>query len=286
MAWSARRWKRFYEGERAALGLAGLEERLTEASQVEIPVGGALVFPHTRLSSSGRLAAAAARAVLRSGADPELALGVLHRAREQDAALVEAARRGEPGARAALRRVHGPDVAGDAGHWTEEFSLDGFEALLALAARREGRPPPRVIARYPFLVGSDPEELPGLDELVRLREAGAVVVATADPVHHGAGYGTPGPERLDDSDPRTLETARGWVETAFARLAAADLSGFIELSTRVRSDFRDTGPVLRALLGSGPVQAGVHELQLVDYSDVLGAPRPTWVAGALATFGG
>lgn len=283
MAWSALRWKRFYQDERAQLGDAGLEQRLAEAPAVGIPEGGALLFPHTRLSISGKLCAAAAKAVVRSGADTVLALGVLHRAREQDAALLEAARQGEPRALAALRRVHGPDAAGDAGHWTEEFSLDGFGALLSLAARLEQRPAPRVVARYPFLVGAHPKELPGLDELARLCEQGAVVVATADPVHHGAGYGTPDPERLDDHDPRTLDTARTWVETALSRLAADDLPGFLQLSARVRSDFRDTGPVLRALLGSRPVTARVHELLLVDYSDVLGAPRPTWVAGALAS---
>lgn len=281
MAWSALRWKRFYEDERAALGREGLEACLAAAPTVELPARGALVFPHTRLSSSGKLAAAAALAVVRSGADTVLALGVLHGARERDAHLVQAARRGDPDALAALRRVHGPDVPGDAGHWAEEFSLDGFGALLALAAEREGRPVPRLVLRYPLLVGADPRDLPGLDELVRLREAGAAVVATADPVHHGAGYGTAESERLDDTDPRTLETARTWVGTALSRLAGADLPAFLELSTRVRSDFRDTGPVLRELLGH--VEARVHELLLVDYSDVLGAPRPTWVAGALAS---
>jgi hypothetical protein len=284
MAWSALRWKSFYEDERAALGQAGLEARLREAPAIELPARGALVFPHTRLESSGRLAAAAAMAVVRSGADSVLALGVLHGAREQDRDAVEAARRGDPDALALLRRVHGPGTAGDAGHWNEEFSLDGFSALLSLAARLEGRPRPRLIARYPFLVGTHAADLPGLDELVRLREQGAALVATADPVHHGAGYGTAVAERLDDSDPQTFATAQGWVETAFANLAAADVPAFLAISTRVRSDFRDTGPVLRELLGAGRVEARVHELLLVDYADVLGAPRPTWVAGAVSTF--
>ncbi len=281
MAWSALRWKRFYQGERSRLGQAGLEALLDAAPAVAIPARGALVFPHTRLSSSGKLAAAAAQAVVESGADTVLALGVLHGAREEDAAIVQRARGGEPDALAALRGVHGPGVREDAGHWTEEFSLDGFGALLSLAARRAKRPPPRVVARYPFLVGAAPDNLPGLDELERLREEGAVLVATADPVHHGAGYGTPEPQRLDDADPRTLDAARSWVETALSLLAAGDLPAFLELSTRVRSDFRDTGALLSRLLG--PCDARVHELLLVDYSDVLGAPRPTWVAGALAS---
>lgn len=282
MAWSALRWKRFYESERAALGQAGLEARLDDAPAVAVPPRGALVFPHTRLSSSGKLAAAAARAVVESGAETVLALGVLHGAREQDAGIVRRARGGEPDALAALRRVHGPGARGDAGHWTEEFSLDGFGALLSLAARRAKRAAPRVIARYPFLVGAGPGDLPGLDELARLCDEGALLVATADLVHHGAGYGTPEPERLDDADPDTLLAARSWVEIALSLLGAGDVPAFLELCTRVRSDFRDAGPALSQLLGAA--EASVHDLLLVDYADVLGAPAPTWVAGALASF--
>lgn len=282
MAWSALRWKRFYEAERAELGQAGLEARLDAAPAIGLPPRGALVFPHTRLTRSGPLAAAVARAVVESGADTVLALGVLHGARERDAGIVHRARGGEADALAALRRVHGPGAPGDAGHWTEEFSLDGFSALLSLAARRAGRTLPRVIARYPFLVGPDPRDLPGLEELVRLREQGAALVATADLVHHGAGYDTPEPERLDGSDPLTLSTARSWVQTALSLLGAGDVPAFLDLCARVRSDFRDAGPALSGLLGTA--EASVHELLLVDYADVLGAPEPTWVAGALASF--
>jgi hypothetical protein len=51
-----------------------------------------------------------------------------------------------------------------------------------------------------------------------------------------------------------------------------------------RSDFRDTGPALAALLRRrGRPSFSIHDLCPVDYHDVLAAPTPTWVAAALIT---
>ena len=201
--------KNYYARERESLGKAGLRACLARAPHVEWPSGGALIFPHTRLDTSGALAAAAALAVWRTGCDEILALGVLHGARQRDAALVSQARAGGPDARRTLRRVHGPGLRGDNGHWHEEFSLDGFCALLEAAARREGRRPPRVVRRYPFLVGDSPADLPGLDELTHLVAGGALLVATADPIHHGVGYGTAAKNCRRIGDPHTQPFAEG-----------------------------------------------------------------------------
>jgi hypothetical protein len=281
---TARAWKDFYARERAALGELGLLELLDDAPAVALPRRGALVFPHTRLAVSGKLVAAVANAVVDGGCDTVVALGVLHGAREEDAELVARARAGEPNAVAALRRVHGPGTASDEGHWAEEFSLDGFEALLAVAARRAARKAPRVLPRFPFLVGDRPADLPGLDELQEALAGGCALVATADPMHHGHGYGTPpeGCRRLDD--PATRGFARQSVEEGFGTLSRGDFAGFLRHAAEARSDFRDGGPVLVTLLG-GAVEAKVLDLALVDYSDALGAPEPTWVAGALSVFG-
>lgn len=274
---TARAWRSYYAAERARLGEAGLLALLARAPAVELPPGGALVFPHTRLETSGELVAAAALACVRSGRESVLALGVLHGAREVDAELVRRARAGEPGAREILRRVHGP-----AGHASEEFSLDGFAALLELAARREGRKPPRLLARFPFLVGETPRDLEGFEELRDLVASGAALVATADPIHHGAGYGTPAGERLDPGEPATRELARQSVARGLELLAAGDHAGFLEHAARERSDFRDPGPVLAELLRErGGFRSTVEGLALVDYAAVLGAEAPTWVAGAL-----
>lgn len=284
---TAREWKEFYASERARLGETGLQTCLDRAPSLELPAAGqgALVFPHTRLETSGELAAAVALAVLRSGCEEVLALGVLHGAREADAGLVERARGGEERARRTLRRVHGPGLAGDAGRWREEFSLDGFLALLETAARRLGVRPPRVVCRFPFLVGETPDDLPGMEEL-RMRVAnGAVLVATTDPVHHGAGYGARPEDCRPREDPRTADFARVAIENSFGLLAARDYAGFLRHAAGVRSDFRDTGPVLAHLLPGARLEVAVHgKPLLVDYADALGAPPPTWVAAALATF--
>src|SRR2546421_7652260 len=113
MPMTARQWKDFYRRERESLGEAALEQMLDLAPVIALPRSGAIIFPHTRLSASGAFPAAAAKAVVESGRDPILAIGVLHGAREQDAPLIDAARGGDSAALQALRKVHGPDVAGD-----------------------------------------------------------------------------------------------------------------------------------------------------------------------------
>ena len=55
----------------------------------------------------------------------------------------------------------------DAGYWSEEFSLDNFVALVELAAKRANKRAPKVTARYPFLVGEAPGDLPGIDDCRR-----------------------------------------------------------------------------------------------------------------------
>jgi hypothetical protein len=283
VALSARQWREFYAAERDALGHDGLVRAVRRASAFSLAPRGAVVFPHTRLSTSGRLAAAAARAVVLSGADRVLAIGVLHGARERDADTVRRARAGDPEATEALRRVHGPGAPLDRGHANEEFSLDGFRALIAAAAEAEGRSPPAIVERYPFLVGDDPASLPGMGELETLVEKGACLVATADPVHHGIGYETPADQALPASSPSTVMAARGWVEDQLSALADRRYSAFRTAALRVRSDFRDGGPVLAHLLGV-ETSFVLRDFELVSYADVLSTPEPTWVGAALASF--
>lgn len=273
---TAAEWKVFYARERAALGEVGLRERLERAPELELPAGGALVIPHTRMAVTGDLTAAVARAVVQSGADEVLALGVLHGAREEDADQVRRAKAGDMAALQALRRVHD---GGDA-LCADEFSLDNFAAMLSLAAAREGRKAPRVVARYPFLVGERPD-LPGMDEVARLAER-LPVVATTDPIHHGAGYGTPEGARRSERDEATHVWALGRIDEQLRLLARGEGAAFARLAADVRSDFRDTGPVLFELLRGGAEPRGeVVELRLVDYAEILGAEHPSWVAGPL-----
>jgi len=274
---SAAQWKDFYARERASLGDVGLTQRLDRAPPVELRQGEALVFPHTMLATTGHLTAAVARAVVRSGADEVLALGVLHGAREKDQKRVTRAKAGDPIARGALRRIH----AGEDAVCAEEFSLDGFAALLALESARERKKPPRVVTRYPFLVGESLARLPGLDDVMRLAER-MPLVATTDPMHHGAGYGTPEHARRGEREENTLIFARFSIQKQLDMLMNGKWVAFQQMADLVRSDFRDTGPVLAHALRRGPALRGeILELHLVDYAEVLAAEHPTWVAGPL-----
>jgi hypothetical protein len=276
---SARWWKAFYARERATLGDRGLAALLDRAPRVPLPRRGALVFPHAKLAGCGAQIAAAALAVLDSGAETVIALGVLHGARERDVDAVARARAGDPEARRALRGIHRDDGLAE-----EEFSLDAFAALLVLASRRAGRDPPRMIARYPFLVGAEAASLAGLDEVRALVDSGAVLVATADHVHHGAAYGTPARQRIPLQDARAEELARAAVDEACGALARGDASAFTLACASAKSDFRDPGPVLAALLPQ-PWCHRLDALALVDYAADLGAEPPSWVAAALVACG-
>jgi hypothetical protein len=261
----ASEWKTFYAHEREKLGEVGIAERLDRAPEVTLPAGGALVFPHTMLSVTGHLTAAVARAVVRSGADEVLALGVLHGGRRNQADLVRRARGGEQAARQALRKIH----AGD------------FVTFLGLAARREGKKPPRVHAYYPFLVGDDPEHLPGIADVSKLAER-MPVVGTTDPIHHGNGYGTALEALRRENEEATHAWARECIQTQLDLIARGEWPAFARLCAEVRSDFRDVGPVLGWLSRRGGAPHGsILELHLVDYAEVLDTEAPTWVAGPL-----
>lgn len=255
---------------------------LEAAQEMALPLSGGIVFPHARLRACGKLVAAAALAVVRSGRDTVLALGVMHGGRECDAQAVARARNGDEQARRELRAVHGPGASRDRGVWLEEFSLDNFVSLVELAAAREGTAPPRIVARYPFLTAEDPTGLPGFAEIQRLALEGCAIVATTDPVHHGAGYGTPAEQRLARTRAETFAFAARGIAAQFESLRQRDFAAFQNTAGLLNSDFRDVGPVLAAIMPSG-ARFSMKRLKLVDYSDVLDAPQPTWVAAALAT---
>jgi hypothetical protein len=258
---AAAEWKRFYEAERARLGKAALRAMIDRAPAIELGRGSAAIFPHTRLEVTGLAVAAVARAVVESGAGV-LAIGVLHGL--------------APGASASnARRVHHAGEATTA----HEFSLDAFVALLAIAAEVAQKPIPHVHVRYPWLAGEDPASLAGIDELAALSERMAVV-ATADPIHHGIGYGDDAEHALDGSSTGAMDFARTSIDNQLRALEGHDFVAFQAECARVRSDFRNAGPTLAHVLGKG-TRFEVRSLDLVDYTEALDAPGPTWVAGAL-----
>lgn len=279
MTMTALDWKKFYGAERESIGDAWIDRMIETAEVFEISSQKSLIFPHTMLAATGRMTAAAAVRVVRSGCDRVLALGVLHGGREQDAELVNRAKKGDAAALSAARRIHGPLAASDGGLWTDEFSLDNFKYFVERAAVINGHRAPEIIERYPFLTGTDPLSLPGIDELFDLVEQGVPVVATADMVHHGVGYGAPLDESLDEWETDAVAIARSWIEEGIRALAEKDYGRFLQNADRVKSDFRHSGPVLREVLGAFGHE--VSEVRLVDYADVLKAGVPTWVAGVM-----
>jgi len=121
--------------------------------------------------------------------------------------------------------------------------------------------------------------LPGMESLRHEVGGSAALVATADLVHHGVGYGTGVDDQLpleDDSKPMV----RRWITESFEKLLTHRYEDFLSHAQIVGSDFRDTGSVLAYLLGDG-MTAEIVDLELCDYSDVLGAAPPTWVSSAL-----
>jgi hypothetical protein len=267
---SAADWKDYYARERDCLGLAGLAALINQPPPRPWPdTPTAAVFPHTRLRDSGDMTAAVARAVIQSNAEIVLAIGVLH---------------GVDRTNEALRGIHRPDDAICA----FEFSLDNFRALLAVAAERMGRPMPRLIERYPLVSGATPGDLSGVDELHDWIARGAALVATADPIHHGVGYGTPTNEQRKLDDPVTTDWVRHEITAAHDRLCRGDYAAFLDDCQRIRSDFRDAGPVVAMLLGASadrPLKHMLLDLRLIDYSAALAAAEPTWVCACLFQIG-
>jgi hypothetical protein len=172
--------------------------------------------------------------------------------------------------------IQGPSLSGRP-DWTREFSLSNFLFLWHEETTRRGIDGPELTLRYPYLAGGRPEAMPGIEELEGIARD-SVVVATADPFHHGIGYGDTVEEALAPGG-GGLELARRRIEEGLALLGDGDYWGYNAHCVDAKSDARDVGQVLRHLLG--PVSGRVLDLVADDMSGPYEAPSPTWVAGAL-----
>ena len=238
--------------------------------------GGAVLFPHLSLDVCGHQTAAAVHACLDSGADRVLVLGVLHALTDElEDARVRVANGGDP-SRDDSWGIQGPGLRGRT-DWTREFSLSNFLFLMREEVARRGVDGPELVVRYPYLAAGRPGNLPGVEELESVA-ANAVIVATADPFHHGVGYGDSEEEALTP-DGGGLELARTWIGEGLAILAAGDHAGYNRHCVEAKSDARDVGQVLRHVVG--PLTGHVLDLVAEDMSAAYEAPAPTWVAGAL-----
>ena len=137
--------------------------------------------------------------------------------------------------------------------------------------------PPKMIERYPYLAGGKPEDLPGMDELAEECQD-AVIVSTADPFHHGIGYGDSAEEAFYP-DFAGLLRAKAVIEEGIAILEQGDYWGYNQHCVTAKSDARDAGQVFRYLRGE--MTGRVLDITASDGTELYGSPPPTWVAAPL-----
>lgn len=269
-----------YQAEHAALGERGTLEQLERARAWDLAptlrAGGVVVFPHAGVLDCGHQIAAAVHACLDSGADRVVVVSVLHAFTDEMEAARRAVAAGADPGQFACWGIQGPGLPGRE-DWRRDHVLISWRHFWAAETRRRGGRPPEVIERYPYLAGGHPERLPGIDELARLAE-GAVVVSTADPFHHGLGYGDP-VEQARHPDAEGLALARRVIEDGLALLGRGDYWGYNQHCVQAKSDARDAGQVFRYL--RGPLRGAIRDLTYSDAADLYGQPKPTWVAAAL-----
>lgn len=269
-----------YRAEHEALGEAGtlaLLERSEEWDQsATLAAGGVVVFPHAGVADCGHQIAAAVRACLDCGADRVLVISVLHAFTDaMEAARVAVADGADP-SEFSFWGIQGPGITGRS-EWLGDHALYSFRHFWKTETRRRGIAGPQVIERYPYLAGGHPERLPGIEELQQLAP-GAAIVSTADPFHHGIGYGDP-PEQALHPGEGGLDLARSRIEQGIALLEQQDYWGYNQHCVEAKSDARDAGQVFAYL--RGPLRGRILDLAVTDATDLYRAPPPTWVAGAL-----
>ncbi|MBO9373944.1 MAG: hypothetical protein J7459_11340 [Chloroflexus sp.] len=269
-----------YRAEHEALGERGGYELLDKARQWDLTSvltsGGVIVFPHASVADCGHQIAAAVHACLDSGADRVLVISVLHAWNDE---MEQARRRVAAGGSPAAEHywgIQGPGL-NRGNEWELDHALYSFRFFWQLETRRRGIRGPQVIERYPYLAGGHPEALPGIEALVELARD-AVIVSTADPFHHGIGYGDP-PEQSLAPEAGGLELARHTIEEGMNLLAAGDYWGYNQHCVRAKSDARDAGQVFRFL--RGPLQGEILDLVASDATTLYQTPPPTWVAAPL-----
>ena len=272
-----------YAKEHAELGDSGTLDHLERAEHWQLAntlsAGGLLVFPHAGVHDCGYQIAACVQAALDSGADDVVVLSVLHAfTPAMEAARVAVAAGADP-AQFEFWGIQGPGIKGRR-EWQGDHALISWRHFWRAELARRGIAPdkaPTVHERYPYLAGGQPQNLPGIDELARLMDD-AVVVSTADPFHHGIGYGD-APEDAYDHDAAGLAHAQSMIEAGIKLLEAGDYGAYNQHCIEAKSDARDTGQVYRYL--RGPMTGAVLDLSYTDSSELYDQPKPTWVAGAL-----
>ncbi len=271
---------KMYAAEHEALGEAGTYRLLEEARQWDLSgtlsAGGVVVFPHAGVADCGHQIAAAVHGCLDSGADRVLVLSVLHAfTDEMQDARVRVANGGDV-TQEIFWGIQGPGLAGRQ-EWRGDHALISWRHFWEAETKRRGIKGPEVIERYPYLAGGKPEILPGIEELAEIAKD-AVIVSTADPFHHGIGYGD-SPENSFYPHQGGLELARKRLEEGITLLENGDYWGYNQHCVTAKSDARDAGQVFRYLRGA--MKGNILDLTYSEAAALYKTPPPTWVATAL-----
>ena len=277
-----------YYNEPKILGIEGMNAILDQGKKWKtelantLNAGGAIIFPHTFLSQCGYQIAAAVHAILDSGADLALILGVLHPMSESLMHARSKELNEEDISSESSRGIFGPDFDPNK-CLSKEFSLDLFKILFDFEVKRRGVKAPKLIERYPSLVNRDPANLPGIKELKQIAKD-AVIVATDDMCHHGVGYGVT-LENAFQIDDLGYQFAKKSIEEGYELLRKDDYRGYFFhwMNPLAIGDPTDTTIVLKYLLGD--ISTHILDLKLVDVSSLFeNNIAPSWVATTLATF--
>ncbi len=280
-------WPGIYTAQHNALTASQVNELFARGRQWQLgallAAGGVVVFPHAAVLDCGYQVAAAVNAALDSGAAKVLVVSVLHAWTEEMAAARQQLAQGEDLTHHPLHGIQGPQIAGSREEWRRDHALISWRYFWEAACARRGlaqSAQPEVREVYPFLAGDDPATLPHYDEVARWAED-AIIVSTADPFHHGIGYGD------DDAVARAphdsgLELARASIATGNSYLAQGDYAAYLQHCVAARNDARDAGPLFRHL--RGPMRPELLDLTASDMTTFYGAPPPTWVAAALVAW--
>lgn len=271
---------KFYADEHKALGEKGTLELLEKGRQWDLAptlrAGGVLVFPHAGVADCGHHVAAVVHACLNSGAERVLVVSVLHAFTEEMEQARVRVSEGEAPSRFTCWGIQGPGIEGQE-DWRSDHVLTSFRHFWEAETKRRGITGSEVIERYPYLAGGKPERLPGIEELVEIARD-AVIVSTADPFHHGIGYGDP-PEQSLHPHQGGLELARNTIEEGIEILARGDYWAYNQHCVRAKSDARDAGQVFRYL--RGPMNGRILDMVYSDATELYNSPTPTWVAAPL-----
>lgn len=278
-------WPKIYTEQHAALSKAEVDNILAQGRAWQLgnvlQSGGVVVFPHAALLDCGHQVAAATNAALDSGASKILVVSVLHAWTSEMQVARNRLAAGEDLSSDPLRGIQGPEIRDSRQEWRLDHALISWRFFWNAACENRGlidsKKRPQVREVYPFLAASSPETLANYDEVARWAED-AVIVSTADPFHHGIGYGddiTVARAPLEGG----LDLARASISESNRLLAEGDYSAYLQQCVRARNDARDAGPLFHNL--RAPLQPEILDLVSSDMTNFYEAPPPTWVAAAL-----